>query len=90
MKSLALVAISKPDQVRAVLDRVLPGQREPWLLSAKDGDPIAYFHLEPDGRDWEAPYLQADVSGRHYNEDGAVAEVLGKIAAVVGGRIERD
>ena len=90
MKSMALAAISKPDKVRAVLDHVLPGQREPWLLSAKDGDPIAYFHLEPDGSDWEAPYIQVDVSGRHYDENDAVTEVLGKIAALVGGRIERD
>jgi hypothetical protein len=68
----------------------LPGQRDPWLLLAKDGDPIAYFNLELDGSDWAAPYIQADVRGRHYNEDDAVTAVLNKIAALVGGRIERD
>ncbi len=87
---MALAAISKPDKVGDALDEVLPGQREPWLLLARDGDPIAYFHLELGGRDWQAPYLQADISGRHYHEDDAVAAVLGKIAALVGGRIERD
>jgi hypothetical protein len=87
MKSIALAAISKPDKVRAALDDLLPGQREPWLLLGEDGDPIAYFHLMLDGSDWQAPYLQADVSGRHHDEDDAVNALLSKIAAVTGGRI---
>ncbi len=85
MKSLVLQAIAKPDKVRGVLDQLLPGQREPWLLLAKEGDPIAYFHLEPDGSS-----IQADISGRHYNEDDAVSKILIRIAAVVGGRIDHD
>jgi hypothetical protein len=90
MKSMALAAISKPDNVRAALDQVLPGQREPWVLLATDGDPIAYFHLKSEGTDWESPYIAADISGRHFNEDDAVAAVLTRIATHVGGRIERE
>jgi hypothetical protein len=90
MKSMALSAIPNPDNILAVLDQVLPGQREPWLLLATDGDPIAYFNVLTEGTDWEAPYIQADISGRHYNEDDAVVAVLSKIASHVGGRIEHD
>ncbi len=90
MKSMALSAISNPERILPVLDQVLPGQREPWLLLATDGDPIAYFNFVPEGTDWEAPYIQADISGRHYNEDDAVAAVFTKIASHVGGRIEHD
>ena len=90
MKSIALAAISDFGKVKTELDKMLPGQREPWLLVSKEGDPIAYFHLEPDGGDWQAPYIQADISGRHYGEDDAVTAVLSGIAACVGGRIERE
>jgi hypothetical protein len=90
MKSMALSAISNPDKVPGVMDQVLPGQREPWLLLAPEGDAIAYFDFVPEGTDWEAPYIQADISGRHYYEDGVVAAVLGKIASHVGGRIDHD
>lgn len=58
MKSMALVAISNRDKITDALDQVLPGQREPWLLLAKEGDSIAYFHLKPEGSDWEAPYTR--------------------------------
>ena len=90
MKSLFLVGIAQPEVARIVLGRLLPGQKDPWLLLSAEGDPIAYFNIGPDDDDSEVMTIQADVSGRHYDEDDAVRKVLGQIAATVGGRIEDD
>jgi len=86
MKSVLLTDIQKPDEVRAALSGVLPGQQEPWLLLAAAGDPIAYFHVDTDGE----VTVTADISGRHYNEDDAVIGVLQKIQLAVGGKIETE
>ena len=91
MKTISLVGISNPADVPKTLSRVLPGQKEPWLLLAKEGDPVAYFHIEDlAADDPDSPCISADISGRHYNEDAAVIKVLSDIAAVVGGRIVTD
>lgn len=58
MKSMALVAITNRGNITDALDHVLPGHREPWLLLTKEGDPIAYFHIKPEGSDCEVPYTR--------------------------------
>jgi len=90
MKTIALVDIAKPDEMRAALCRVLPGQEDPWLLLSKPGDPIAYFNIGTDDEESGGPCIDADVSGRHYYEDDAVRRVLNDIAAIVGGRIREE
>jgi len=49
--------------------------------------PIAYFNIANEGG---VTNLYADVSGRHFNEDQAVIDVLRKISKLVGGVVEDD
>jgi len=87
MKSHLLVGIASEALTREVLRSLLPGQEEPWLLLASAEDPIAYFSIgsELDGE--KSVHVQADVSGRHYNEDIKVLEILRRLQASVGGVI---
>lgn len=62
----------------------MPGQSRPWLLVSKEGDPIAYFNIV------SGKHVQVDISGRHYNEDEAVLEVLEALRTSVGGTIHDD
>jgi hypothetical protein len=97
MKSYLLYGISGVDAAAAALDRRLPGGRDPWHLFDADGDVIAYFRALPSNLEFEGPddpngsgpLVQADVSGRHYNEDEAVISVLRDIQVVVGLLVER-
>ena len=90
MKSYFLEGISSVEATKLALRARLPGQEEPWLLLAPDGDPIAYFNVYSD-LDGEAVLnIQADVSGRHYNEDAVVLAVLEDIKSLVGGRVTDD
>ena len=98
MKSYLLFGISNMETAVAELDRVLPGQRDPWLLSDPSGDVIGYFrawptNLEVDGPDdpnGAGPLVQADISGRHYNEDAAVITVLRQVQVAAGGVLKND
>jgi hypothetical protein len=87
MKSLFLTDVQKPDLLRSALSQILPAQGETWLLLSTTGDPIAYFSIV---QEKEALEVQADISGRHFHEDNAVATVLKKIGAIVGGRVRNE
>ena len=45
MKSYILEGIRSPDEARTALGNILPGQKEPWLLTDPTGDPVAYFNV---------------------------------------------
>ncbi|QKD02982.1 hypothetical protein [Mesorhizobium loti] len=89
MKSYFLEELADEQQARDRLGATLPGQSEPWLLSAADGDPIAYFDivtLEDDG----GLAIMANVSGRHYEKDEVVLTVLRALRQKLGGTIRDD
>ena len=87
MKSYVLDQIASIHEARELLGTILPGQRNPWLLLDIGGDPIAYFDLIETDIDVHGPSVIANISGRHYNEDGKVVAVLHRLQAVVGGKI---
>jgi hypothetical protein len=84
VKSYFLTGISRPQEARHALSRLLPGQTDPWLLLSTPDDPIAYFNIA------SAREIQVDVSGRHYNEDAAVLAILKQLKQEIGGTIEDD
>ena len=92
MKTYALENISSCEQATVELRQLLPGQDDPWLLKASDGDVIAYFNIVPKSHhsEWSGSCVIADVSGRHFNEDAAVISVLRHLQSVIGGHIKDD
>lgn len=86
MKSYILGTISCVADAPDLLALMLSGG-SPWLLLAKDGDAIAYFNIVEHGDDVESPAITADISGRHYNEDEAVLEILRALQRRLGGTI---
>jgi hypothetical protein len=90
MKSYCLEKIRSIGDVRDALDRLLPGQREPWLLLQSPRDVIAYFHLGPTGEGSGDIGVQVDISGRHFYEDDRVIGVLRVLQGEVGGVILND
>ncbi len=93
MKSYFLGPIPSRTEAAAALTSILPGQAEPWLLKHTSGNAIAYFNLADPEEEIDTPgtsVIQADMSGRHYNEDAAVIEVLEKIRQLIGGSISDD
>jgi hypothetical protein len=89
MKSYILEQVTSRDASVAALRRVLPGQEHPWLLLDPTGDPVAYFNIVDDSPepDLVVPAVQVDISGRHYNSDLQVLEVIRALQAEVGGYI---
>jgi|LakMenEpi03Aug12_release.lakeMendotaPanAssembly.Ray.scaffolds.fasta_scaffold3015254_1 hypothetical protein len=83
MKSHFLTDVANADAARAALDRLLPSQRDPWVLFDGAGDAIAYFNADGDG-------ITVDISGRHFNEDAAVIGLLEAVQREAGGAIESD
>ena len=86
MKSYLLGPISSRSRAIEKLDALLPGQREPWLLTDPSGDAMAYFNVydtDPPG----VTTVSADISGRHYNCDAEVVSVLERLRAHVVGEI---
>jgi len=90
MKSCFLERISSLDAARAALRGRLPGQESPWLLLSAGGDPVAYFNVQGDLDGAPILNIQADISGRHYNEEASVLAVLKDIQGVVGGVVTDD
>lgn len=94
MKSYLLTAVQDSEAARAELTKLLPGQTEPWLLiNPKGSDPVAYFNVDvPRSFDeLEGPFIvQADISGRHYNEDQMVIGVLRALRGRIGGVVRDD
>ncbi|MEI6196304.1 MAG: hypothetical protein WCS42_18450 [Verrucomicrobiota bacterium] len=76
MKSYFLAPVASRDAAILALNAVLPDQNKTWLLKDTAGDVTAYFSLvEADDTTGERT-IQADVSGRHYNQDVDVVSVL--------------
>ena len=88
MKSYFLEGLIDGHSAQRELSKVLPGQADPWLLNSQAGDPIAYFYIEKD-EDGIA-CVHADISGRHFDEDAPVLEVLHKLQRQLGGTITDD
>ena len=94
MKSYFLEGIASVEEAKVVLRDLLPGQENPWLLRAPDGDAIAYFRVEARGEaedpEIELPAVLVDISGRHYHADDQVLTVLRALQRTIGGRITDD
>lgn len=90
MKSYSLVHLDSVKEVPEVHSKVLPGQSEPWLLLDASGDAVAYFCMTEDEDRLGRQMIQADISGRHYNEDDSVLAVLRRLQSKLGGEIEND
>jgi hypothetical protein len=90
MKSYILEDISSAVLASIELRRILPGQENPWLLKAADGDAVAYLNigLGDDGK--PGYWITADISGRHHHEDAAVISILRQVQLAVGGTITDD
>jgi hypothetical protein len=84
VKSYFLIGTSGSQAAEAALDKLLPAQRRPWVLTGDAGDPIAYVDVEANGD------VQADISGRHFDKDSAVRSLLEALQAKVSGHIEGD
>ena len=90
MKSYFLSPIPSSSVAVAALSEVLPGQTGTWLLTNSSGDTIAYFSLVECDDTTNLRTIQADISGRHYNEDDAVLAVLHQLQTKLGGEITND
>lgn len=94
MKSYFLEGIASVEEAKVALREVLPGQQQPWLLRAPDGDVVAYFRVEACGEaedpELELPAVIVDISGRHYHSDDQVLTVLRILQQTIGGRITDD
>lgn len=89
VKTYCLSPIASRNTAAETLDALLPGQRDPWLLTDASGDAMAYFHFD----DVEQPgvlTVSADISGRHYGCDAEVVSVLERLRDRVGGEITSD
>lgn len=84
MKSYFLNGTAGRVATQAALDALLPIQRDPWVLFGAGNDAVAYLNVKPNGDD------QADISGRHCNQDVAIVALLEALRARVGGTIEND
>lgn len=90
LKTYLLEGVSDRSSAEAELSTLLPGQSNPWVLLASEGDAVAYFDPRPRGaeEDVRGPFLiHADASGRHYNEDEAVLRILRLVQTKLGGDI---
>jgi hypothetical protein len=90
MKSHLLLGIESAAIAKEALRTLLPGQEEPWLLCSSVGDPIVYFNVGTQLDGEAIVHVQADVSGRHYNDDAAVLQVLKQLQSSVGGFVADD
>jgi hypothetical protein len=88
MKSYFLEGTGDIADVRGALSALLPGQADPWLLHAALDDVLAY--LDVTANETGAWSIQADVSGRHYDCDNMVLNVLRKLQRQLGGLVRDD
>jgi hypothetical protein len=88
LKSYFLEGLIDEPSARCALSKVLPGQVDPWLLNSEAGDPIAYFNV--DKNEDGISCIQADVSGRHFDEGDRVLSVLHKLQCQLGGTVTDD
>ncbi len=87
MKYYCLERISDPRKLVSALDELLPSQQHPWIITSDRGDAVAYFNIDQED---ENTFVQADMSGRHFNRDADVIAVLRSLRDIVGGEILDD
>jgi hypothetical protein len=93
VKSYFLDSVADAARARQVLSELLPTQSNPWVLQTTNGlDVIAYLNvLAGNECDCEGPYvIQADISGRHFNDDQSVISLLLSLRESLGGVILND
>ena len=90
MKSYFLDHVTSIKAAEEALTSELPGQSDPWLILDSTADAITYLYVGTAQEDGPNPHIQADISGRHYNEDKLVIEVLQRLQSRVGGTISSD
>lgn len=88
MKSYSLEGLSSYDHARVALSNLLPQQVEPWLLIDEAGDAVAFLTLASD--DNGAVSIQADLSGRHYEEVENVIVLFHHLQSALGDRVTDD
>ncbi|MBA4009868.1 MAG: hypothetical protein C0486_13940 [Erythrobacter sp.] len=88
MKSYFLEGLSDSNSARKELCVRLPNSANPWLLHDGQGDVIAYFEIAEGETGGVA--IQADMSGRHFNGDVEVIDVLRDLQKKLGGTITDD
>jgi hypothetical protein len=88
VKSYFLDELNDEASVWAALSRALPNWVDPWLLKDERDDIIAYFNVNRMSA--RQLSVQADLSGRHYNEDGAVIRLLKSLQDQLGGVVTDD
>lgn len=88
MKSYFLEGLSDSNSARKELCIRLPNSAGPWLLPDSQGDVIAYFEIAESETGGVA--IQADMSGRHFNRDVEVIDVLRHLQRQLGGTITDD
>jgi hypothetical protein len=90
MKSYFLDHVSSVVAAETALSAELPGQRDPWVILHAPGDAIAYLRVGTVLEDGPNLHIQADMSGRHYDKDWVVIELLERLQERVGGSISSD
>jgi hypothetical protein len=97
MKSYFLIGFKSTERAQAALSDSFAGQSgETWVLFANADDPMAYFYLgtnehgEFEEFAKDANLIQADMSGRHFNEDDKIIAVLAGLQERIGGHIFND
>ncbi|QNQ08108.1 hypothetical protein [Sphingomonas alpina] len=97
MKSYFLIGFESAERAQAALSDFFAGQSgETWVLFANADDPMAYFYLgtneygEFEEFAKDANLIQADISGRHFNEDDKIVAVLAGLRDRIGGYIFND
>ncbi|PWJ90426.1 hypothetical protein C8D77_105321 [Mesorhizobium loti] len=88
MKSYFLERLGEVPFVRSELSKLLPHQVDPWLLNAGDKDPVAYLSVA--ACDDGTSYIQVDMSGRHFDQDELVVQVLRQLQGQLGSVIRDD
>jgi len=90
MKSYFLAPVESSNAALAALSSVLPREGDTWLLKDGAGDVMAYFSLVEADSTTGARTIQADISGRHYDQDADVVSILETLRQRIGGEITND
>lgn len=88
MKSYFLEGLTDYDTARRALSDRLPHWVEPWLLNDEAGDTVAFLTIEQSEGGTTA--IQADLSGRHFDEAHKVIELLRSLQITLGGQVSDD
>ena len=88
MKSYFLDELNDEDSARTALSQALPNWVDPWLLKDERDDVIAYFNVSRSSEGKVS--IEADLSGRHYDEDASVIRLLKSLKDRLGGVVTDD